>query len=193
MAKISLHNFKTGYRCKKCGYVRQSMKMKGRIVSELTRKRMKKSHWANRPVYKKEMHPRYGTQYPTSWCKGLAINSSEKLRLAAIKASITRKSTNIKLSDRHKQKISIGTKLAFQREEVRKHYRNSLIKRKAKRYPYGSIKFRSKWEILFAQRLDAKGIAYDYESQVYDFHSSNGKRMFYLPDFYLKRSKPLLR
>jgi hypothetical protein len=51
----------------------------------------------------------------------------------------------------------------------------------AKKYLYGKISMRSKWETRYAKFLTEKNISWQYEPKIFIF--KNGKR--YIPDFYL--------
>jgi len=155
---------------------------KGKKVTTKTRKKMSLNHWANKKDYSKEKHPRYGTKYPVPWCKGLSLETSEKIKVAAKKSSIKHKGK--KLSEEHKKKIGRGSKLAYQRPEVRKNYIKYLEKRGHKKFKYNGNSYRSSWEVDFAKRLDFMNIEFMYEHKIFDLQYKNIQK-FYIPDFYL--------
>jgi hypothetical protein len=57
---------------------------------------------------------------------------------------------------------------------------------KALETKYKGYRFRSRTEARWAVYFEHMGIAYDYEPEGYQLTGKNGKKYFYLPDFYLK-------
>lgn len=58
-SSISFHNFKAGYRCKKCGYKRLSRLLKGRNISKEWKQKMKQNHFTKNKEYSPSNHPRF--------------------------------------------------------------------------------------------------------------------------------------
>lgn len=53
----------------------------------------------------------------------------------------------------------------------------------------GKIRMRSKWEVAYAQYLDRKGIAWQYEPRYFNIGKGDWPGISYTPDFYLTKEK----
>lgn len=153
----------------KCGCVREVTKL-----AFLSKKRPIKCKSCEPRDYNGAKNPMYGKKRPDLLAKNLAgLNT----RFGKANGMFGKKRPDFALAAlKYRNDLKLGIKISPRKGKKPNHGRIVL---------YKNIKFRSRWEALFAIVLDYFGQPWTYEAYTFPL-IVNGKRCSYTPDFYIE-------